>query len=276
MARVGSTRYQVQQILKQHNGIGKSKAATRAESGITGENGHAVSNQFHSYASMDSARSTLYNLGQYARQEHGIKDMSKIDAKIVTEWIKDRDVVYGSASNDLSELRKVHEHLNISTEDIKQVREIARQECRTSSKETRAYTKLDRVQISERSSVVYELMKTHGLRVAEASHINISKQLNQNTLTVQGKGGKIIEKELTPTLVSKIREIAQNGVFHQSYDTFAKDLQNAIESAGMKYNGTHGLRHSYAQQRLEEGATLAEVSAEMGHVREEITLVYLR
>jgi integrase len=276
LARVGSTRYQVQKILQQHNGIGSSKKNSRESSGLTGENGHAVSNQFHSYASIDSVRSTLYNLGQYARQEHGVKNMSHINVVIVKEWLKDRDVVYNSASNDLSELRKVSEHLGISKEDIKEIRTHAQQECRTSQKETRAYTKLDKVQIAERSSITYQLMERYGLRIAEASHINISKQLNGNTLTVSSKGGKIITKELSPSLVSKIMQNAQNGVLSQTYDTFSKDLNDAVENVGMKYNGTHGLRHSYAQRRLSEGAKLSEVSVEMGHTREEITLVYLR
>ena len=276
MARVGSTRYQVQKILQQHNGIGSSKKDSRETSGLTGENGHTVSNQFHSYASIDSARSTLYNLGQYARTEHGVKDMSKINSNIVKEWLKDRDVVYNSASNDLSELRKVHEHLGISKEDIKEIRTHAKQECRTSSKETRAYQKLSKVRIAERSAVTYELMERHGLRIAEASHINIAKQLHGNTLTVSAKGGKIIQKELTPSLVSKIIQNAQNGILSQTYETFSKDLKDAVENVGMKYNGTHGLRHSYAQRRLSEGAKLSEVSEEMGHTREEITLTYLR
>jgi len=49
-----------------------------------------------------------------------------------------------------------------------------------------------------------------------------------------------------------------------------------LEKVGNKYNGTHGLRHSFAQDKLEEGYTKGQVSEMMGHVREDITDVYLR
>ena len=52
-------------------------------------------------------------------------------------------------------------------------------------------------------------------------------------------------------------------------------FQKQIEKSGQKYNGTHGIRHSYAQKMLETHSK-AEVSKELGHTREEITDTYLR
>ena len=57
--------------------------------------------------------------------------------------------------------------------------------------------------------------------------------------------------------------------------TYSRDLQKKIEESGQKYNGAHGIRHSYAQKMMETNSK-AEVSQEMGHSRAEITDTYLR
>jgi site-specific recombinase XerD len=73
-----------------------------------------------------------------------------------------------------------------------------------------------------------------------------------------------------------IRENATDGKFNIAYTTYKDNLKSAIEKSGQEYNGTHGIRHAYAQNLLEQGYSKAEVSKEMGHVREEITNTYLR
>lgn len=122
------------------------------------------------------------------------------------------------------------------------------------------------------------LQRDYGLRLKEATHINIDRFLNGNMITVTGKGGKIIEREISQNMIDALKKHAnENGLYKVSQSTYSKNLRSALEEQGNQWNGTHGLRHSYAQKRmLEDGATKAEVSAEMGHVRESITDVYLR
>jgi len=277
MARVGSINHQVGNIIKAHNGIGQSKLESRNNSGLTSvESGHKVSDKIHSYKSLDNIRNDLKSLGNYAKEEFGVKDMSKIDREIVGQWIRDKEISYNTASNYLSEINKVHEHLNISREDVKELRAELKQELRTNELESRAYSNLDRVQLPERSQPAFELQRDYGLRVSAASHINIEKQLNGNTLIYQEKGGKWSEKELTHTLASKIRENAVNGKYELNYNTYRDQLQKEIEKTGQTYNGTHGIRHAYAQKELEAGKSKQEVSESMGHSREEITNTYLR
>jgi site-specific recombinase XerC len=277
VARAGSINYQVGNIIKAHNGIGQSKLESRNSSGLTSaESGHKVSDKFHSYKSLDNVRNDLKNLGNYAKNVHGIKDMSKIDANVVKDWIESKEISYNTASNYLSELNKVHEHLNISREEIKEMRAEFRQELRENKLETRAYNKLDSVQLPDKSQPAFELQRDYGLRVSAASHINIAKQLNGNTLIYQEKGGKWSEKELSPTLASKIRENSINGKYELNYNTYRDQLQKELEKTGQKYNGTHGIRHSYAQNQLEAGKSKQEVSESMGHSRLEITNVYIR
>lgn len=277
MARVGSINHQVGNIIKAHNGIGQSKLESRNNSGlVSAESGHMVSDKFHSYKSLDNARNDLKNLGNYAKQEFGVKDMSKIDREIIGQWIRDKNITYNTASNYLSEINKVHEHLSISREEVKELRAELKQELRTNELQSRAYSKLDQIQLPDKSQPAFELQRDYGLRMSAATHINIEKQLDGNTLKYQEKGGKWSEKELSHTLASKIRENAVNGKYELSKNTYRDQLQKAIEKTGQEYNGTHGIRHSYAQKELEAGKSKQEVSESMGHSREEITNTYLR
>jgi integrase len=116
--------------------------------------------------------------------------------------------------------------------------------------------------------------------------------------TVVGKGGLVREvilpKELAEKLESKRLEAPQvvidRGVkYTQHYalsggqnwsQSFTKASQNALTFS----NGAHGVRHSYAQERMNEiqsrggsyRASLEIVAQEMGHFRSDITEVYLR
>lgn len=279
MARVGSVNRQVAQIIKAHNGIGQSKLESRNTSGLKAENGHKVSDKFHSYKSLDNARADLSNLGKYSWKELGIKDMSNIGLDGIREWINSKEITYNTASNYLSEINKVHEHLGVTRQEIKELRVELKQNLPKTTdlaKQTRAYKSLDKVQLSEKSQIAFQLQRDYGLRVKEATHINLSRQLNGNTLSYSQKGGKLSEIRLNPTLVSKIKQNAVNGKYELNYKTYSRELKKSIEKTGQKYNGTHGVRHSFAQSKLEAGATKQEVSEAMGHTREEITHTYLR
>jgi len=279
MARVGSIVFQVANIIKAHNGIRISKLERRNESGLSAENGHKVSDLFHSYKSLDNARADLLNLGKFAKDELGIKDMSKIGIEGINEWIKSKNITYRTASNYLSELNKVHEHLGVSKEEIKELRAELKNNLErvgTLHNTTRAYKSLDKIQLSDKAQIAFELQRDYGLRAKEATHINLERQLKGNTLLYTQKGGKLSEITITPTLASKIKENAVNGKYELNYKTYSRELKAAIEKTGQKYNGTHGIRHTFAQNKLETGASKQKVSELMGHVREEITNVYLR
>jgi len=281
MARAGSIAYQVSKIIKAHNGVGQSKAEVRENSGLLAENNHKISDKFHSYKSLDNARRDLMDLGKFAKSEFGIKDMQQINKDVVKDWIKSKDITYRTASNYLSEIAKVREHFSIKQDEIKSIRQEIKQELdrtREKAQMTRSYKNLDKVRdiIKDRSKIAFELQYKHGLRVREATHINLNKQMTGNILQIQAKGGKPVIVELSKELEKEIREAAKNGIYEVNRSTYSRDLKSAVEAVGNKWNGTHGMRHSYAQSKLEDGYTKAQVSEAMGHVREEITNVYLR
>ena len=123
MARLGSVKYQVSQILQKVNGIGTSKKESREQSGAKSlESGHKVSDKVHSYKSLENLRNDLTNLATYAKAEFKIKDIKEINIDIVGAWIDSKNIGYNTASNYFSELNKVSDHLNFTTEEIKDLR----------------------------------------------------------------------------------------------------------------------------------------------------------
>jgi integrase len=276
MARLGSIKYQVSQILQKVNGIGTSKKETRDQSGVKSlESGHKVSDKVHSFKSLENLKNDLTNLANYAKTEFKIQDIKAINIDIVSSWIESKNIGYNTASNYMSELNKVSDHFNFTKEEIKELRADLKKELPKTELETRAYKNLEKLELKDKHQAAFELQRDYGLRVNASTHINLEKQLNGNTLTYREKGGKLSQKELNPTLAQKIRENALEGKYEINKRTYSRDFQKQIEKSGQKYNGTHGIRHTYAQKMLENHSK-AEVSKELGHTREEITDTYLR
>ena len=116
--------------------------------------------------------------------------------------------------------------------------------------------------------------------------------------TVTGKGGLVrevsIPAELAPRLealrLEQPRAVTDRGVFYQQHyaiaggDAWSASVTRASQRALGWSTGAHGLRHSFAQERMRElqhaglsrDIALETVSQEMGHFRSEITETYLR
>ena len=116
--------------------------------------------------------------------------------------------------------------------------------------------------------------------------------------TVVGKGGLVREvcipnalaERLEATRLDEPKEVLDRGIaYHTRYaigggNAWSASFSRASERELGYSTGGHGLRHSYAQERVEElqrsgyayRDTLATVSQEMGHFRPDITKVYLR
>ena len=117
--------------------------------------------------------------------------------------------------------------------------------------------------------------------------------------TVEGKGGLIREAALPAHLADELearrlerpRRVTDRGIHstQQHYDlgggnAWSQSFSTASKNELRWSTGAHGLRHSYAQERLDElqgsgyeyDTALETVSQEMGHFRADITEVYLR
>jgi len=116
--------------------------------------------------------------------------------------------------------------------------------------------------------------------------------------TVAGKGGLVREIRLPAAISERLeavrlqepQQVTDRGVhYQQHYDLGGgKNWSSSFSAASNRglgrSNGAHGVRHSYAQERMQElgkagydrQTSLQIVSQEMGHFRPEITEVYLR
>ena len=116
--------------------------------------------------------------------------------------------------------------------------------------------------------------------------------------SVIGKGGLIREVMIPENLTQQLEDrrleqprevIDRNIIYQQYYNTQAGRNWSQSFSRSSKQvlswsNGAHGLRHSYAQERMDEIRSqglirefaLEVVSQELGHFRPDITEIYLR
>jgi integrase len=144
------------------------------------------------------------------------------------------------------------------------------------------------------------LRRTH-LRVPDERPANEMKfsGIRETTIsyTVHGKGGLIREVRIPLPLAQRLertrlvepRIVKDRGIKYQQFygigggQPWSKSVSAASNGALGWSNGAHGLRHTYAQERmaalqrhLPRKQALEVVSQEMGHFRPEITEVYLR
>lgn len=115
--------------------------------------------------------------------------------------------------------------------------------------------------------------------------------------TVHGKGGLVREVLIPSALATRLEatrrdepeRITDRGIHYESFYRIGggQRWSNSVSAASERVlgwsTGAHGLRHSYAQERMNElqytlsrDRALETVSQEMGHFRPEITETYLR
>jgi len=184
-------------------------------------------------------------------------------------------------------------------------------------KRSRAYTPAQAQAVSDRQSETHQLstqiayaagLRAHELlTLARVEERNPDKRPALNSkwagregqlYTVQGKGGLIRHVLIPNDLVEQLEQRRFNNPvtakdrrinYLQRYDIgagkrWSGSFSKASKRALFFSTGAHGLRHSYAQERMRElmsigfkrSLALETVSQEMGHFRLEITEVYLR
>jgi len=271
------------------NGIGESKRDCRREHGQRSiESKHLISPKIHSMKSMENIRRELTDLGHFAKQTYGLKHLDQIDSSVVRSWLKQKDIGYRTASNYLSDLKKVSSYLSITREEIRDIRKELSPILPRPKLETRAYKNIDKLQVPERIEPAFRMQRDYGLRPGAAVSCRIVENpknlhtpdgkythLKENVLHYCEKGGKMAQKSLDKGIITSIKKNAQNGKFEVHPKAYSRAMKKIIEKDGQKFNGVHGIRHNFAQKAAET-KTLLKVSQEMGHVREEITLTYLR
>lgn len=181
----------------------------------------------------------------------------------------------------------------------------------------RAYTETQVAMIAasqrENNSLSTQLAYSSGLRAHELLTLQLSTHRTADErpeltskfsgrkgvlYTVEGKGGLIRNVIMPNDLSLKIEsrkldepvKVNDRGVFYTQHYNIngGQKWSNSFSAASSRVlkhsNGAHGLRHTYAQERMHElqvsglsrDSALETVSQELGHFRPEITETYLR
>lgn len=301
----GNIDYQIGRIWSVLDGIGQSKSEYRSKSSLKNiNNSLPVSTKVHSFQYKDEVLRTARDLGRFTF-ENSIKNLSKISIEIVERWFMqkiEKNVSRDTLKNYLAHIVKIQFALeSISKEEGREYNGYTRDEL------VKIHTTLNELEENEYINRAYQnpgtivsnlsgneylvglLQYRYGLRITEAKHIKRS-QLVGNVLTVQGKGGYYLIKELSEDVAKSIVDSMENNLFLIDENRYRKNLERSSMIEGEEYFGSHGLRYNYAQtiykiffkETLTSGLSPAEAhkiamkqtSEELGHHRPEITNRY--
>ena len=267
----------------------------------------------HSLSTANAYRSALTTFCRWI-QENQLGNLVQANVRTCSRFLEERAVRVGQKTLDRD--RQAIQYLltrttstNVRLPRIKSTyaggRHLAQQ--------SRAYTK-DQVEficsnLSRRSALATRIAYAAGLRGHElyslkcrserapSAHRKLSKERFLGragvVYTVKGKGG-LVREVLIPSQLAKELELRclpePGGINHQQhYDiTAEQSFSHIFTKASVKHlgwsTGAHGLRHGYAQVRMDELHTgqftrqerMEIVSQELGHFRPDIVKAYLR
>jgi integrase len=294
-------------ILRQHLDL-SSRHAAKLDLAIQGSRS---TGRIHSLRTFDKYASCLELAGEWAKAHHGLRHLSALTPEQAQEYLEHR-TAEGIGQKQLDADRNALEFITGKGR-------LERVAALTQSKLSgRAYTpaQVDMVQRcqSELNALSTRIAYEAGLRAHELLTLRRTGEERPSghrtwrperfdgregvRYVVTGKGGLkrevLLSRETAERLEARRlaapREILDRGVrYLQVYDIsggnrWAVSFSAASERALGWSTGAHGLRHSYAQERMRELAyprmeyyrAREVVSQEMGHFRGEIVETYLR
>ncbi len=243
----------------------------------------------------------------------GLRDLTVAQAH---QYLTDRATEVGQKTLDMERqaIQSMMQHVTgkLGQTDKLTVIKSEQQQILTSRSYTPAQARMVAEAQTERNALATEIAYAAGLRAHELhtiqrieerapdireSHEAKFSHRDGVRYTVDGKGGLIREvllpKDLSDRLEARRLEqpqpITDRGINYTAHydinggNRWSSSFTTASNRALNWSAGAHGLRHSYAQERMNElqrslpyEQALKVVSLEMGHIRAEITEVYLR
>lgn len=227
----GSVIYQVTTCLDSLNKFGSSKYEAKQElmkAGITKSGDIAQNTGIYSENTMKNYINAGVQAFQYIREEFGIKDITKITGEHIKSYLEQRasEVEYKTLKIDMAGINKLEQAINNYNNtdvDFRSAVEDFRQDIKLDTEyiqninESRSLLEPEKVINSienESHKLVADMQLNYGFRINEVAKIDLDKQLNNNILSVQAKGGQIINKELNQEHLSKLQELSSNGIFN--------------------------------------------------------------
>ena len=303
----------INDVLNITDGIGVSKSEYRNATGLTSENNRNYSDKVHSYGSKGNISNFVNDLCSFAK-ENGFQNsairVDKLTPETFKTYLQDKinfggrdgkGITQKVVSNIVSEAQKLSiaiEKLEseknhraskfANKEQLIAIKEELRPFAKKAVHKNRALNngiaeKIINSIKNEKAQIGATLQLKAGLRESEA--IKIKSWQVGDKIDIQGKGGyhrtALIGKEMYEKIASYVTNTGSFSISRYSYE---KALKFAFAENNVKYEGTHSLRYTYAQNSfidkvnsgIESKEALRQVSEEMGHHRPDITLTYLK
>lgn len=280
----------INQIMSQANGIGSSKTEAKSQSNTIGQNGQKVSTKAHSVKSLQNLRSITTQYVNYIKENHGNRVVKHINNETIKEFINhklEQGNSQGTINTYISTLAKISDNLNRLNLNTTTRTEITayRNELKANGNDlqknhiNRAYNNPQAIVNEMRDSPYFlsaQLAYEVGLRADDAIHSNKWTLNPDNSLHIKGSknGINYTTSPLSDETAQRVKDAIESG-YKVNYGEFRESLKEAVEIvSGEEWQGIHGMRYSYAQERQAE-TSKAEISLTMGHSRNEIVETYL-
>jgi len=264
--------------------------------------------RIHSVGTARGYGQALKGFTEYIQKNHQ-GDLSRVTVQDAQQYLLDRAGIVVQKTLDLDR-QAIQMHLSVQLDVVKSELET----CLS----TRSYTatQVERIASaqSERNSLATQIAHDAGLRAHELLTLRLTEERQASThrqwdadrftgrtgqrYTVKGKGGLIREVILSNHLAARLekkyhaepQQVSDRGVnYTQHYNIGGGQAWSQSFSAASKRelgfsNGAHGLRHSYAQNRMKElqrrgmlyNEAKGTLAQEVGHFDKETTEAYLR
>lgn len=291
---------QAKHIIKQKLGINTARHAHK-------ENKLPAQQKIHSLGTARNYTQALTRITKWI-QENRLGDLKNLNSETAIQYLELRGQAVSQKMLN-QERQAVQLHLGLKLPIIKS--EL------TQTLKSRAYTENQINLIAKAQTAKYrfatQVAYAAGLRAHELLTLRLQTERSASThrqwssnrfigregiiYTVIGKGGLIREVLIPKELSNQLEQLRQQpiiikdrNIHYQQYYNIGggKDWSNSFSAASNRTlgwsHGAHGLRHSFAQQRMNElqqhgyfyQEALGVVSQALGHFRPDITEVYLR
>lgn len=273
-----------------------------------GRHDHRNDGQIHSVGTARGYGQALKGVAAY-QQEHRLGDLRTVTIEIARQYLAHRAAMVSQKTLDLDR-QAFQMHLGVRLDVVKSEKE--------THLSTRSYTpaQVERIASAQsaRNSLATRIASCAGLRAHELLTIRPAQERPASShrewraerfagrdgerYTVAGKGGLVREVLLSRELAVRLeatrlvepRPVTDRGVKYPHYYDLAggRAWSQSFSAASQRElgfsHGAHGLRHSYAQERMDElqrsgmnyETAKGTVAQEVGHFDQETTEVYLR
>jgi len=310
MARGGRSRPMHEQsraLLSAHLSLSSRHAEKQAQ----GKPGSRSTGKIHSLRTLQSYTTCLKQAGQWVRQRYGIKrlkEMTPEQAQAYLEHRASQGLGQKAINNDRTALEFV-----TGTGSLKPVKTLVE-----SKLPGRAYTQTQVEMVAQHQEAANALATRIAYQAGLRAHELLTLQRTTETQSsshrqwdsrrflgrdgvryiVTGKGGlkrEVVLPERTAEALearrlNEPRQVTDRGIrYQQQYDigggnSWSRSFNRAANRALGWSAGAHGVRHAYAQERMEElarqglgyEAARDVLSQELGHWRGDIVETYLR